>query len=383
MRVSGAWIDHADTQRVCKTLTDAGFQALFVGGCVRNALFGIAVTDIDLTTDATPEQVSELAGKSNLTVIPTGLIHGTVTVVSGDIVHEVTTFRRDVDTDGRRAVVEFSSSILEDAQRRDFTMNALYATPSGDVIDPLKGLDDLQQRKVRFINDPVERIREDYLRILRFFRFHALYGDESQGINRDGLAAIADNLNGLDHLSKERVGSEIKKLMMAKNPAPATAAMRAVGVLQRVLPAADDRFLSRLVHLEETIALPADAMRRLAILGGDNVSEKLRLSKAEAKKLGLLRDQIGSGQPAHELGYRFGKALALDVLVLRSAIFETDIDRAELADVETGSLSEFPVKALDLASNFQGPALGEKLRQLEKRWIDSKFSLARDELLND
>ena len=170
-RIKEAWVNDPDTQKVCAALTDGGAQALFVGGCVRNALLGVPVSDIDIATDARPERVVQLAEKAGIKAVPTGIDHGTVTLVSGGVPHEVTTFRRDVETDGRRAKIAYSDRVEEDAARRDFTMNALYARPDGTVLDPLGGLPDLRARRVRFIGRAEDRIREDYLRSLRFFRF--------------------------------------------------------------------------------------------------------------------------------------------------------------------------------------------------------------------
>ncbi len=218
MKITGEWLTNPHTQAVCHALENAGYQALFVGGCVRNALLGVPVGDIDIATDATPEVVTEIQTRAGFKVVPTGIDHGTVTVIAKGIPHELTTFRHDVETDGRRAVVAFSNNVADDARRRDFTMNALYADASGVVIDPLGGLGDLQAKHVRFIENADDRIREDYLRTLRFFRFHAWYGDPQGGLDQDGLAAIAQNLDGLDRLSHERVGAEMKKLLGAPGP---------------------------------------------------------------------------------------------------------------------------------------------------------------------
>ena len=214
------WVSNHGTQALCAALGLSGYSALFVGGCVRNALLGVPVSDIYIATDARPEKVSDIAEQAGFKVFPTGIDHGTVTVIAAGLHHEVTTFRRDVQTDGRRAVVAFSTDIAEDAARRDFTMNALYALPSGEVVDPLGGMADLQARLVRFVGDPHQRIREDYLRILRFFRFHAVYGDPSAGIDAEGLAACAELADGIADLSRERIGAEICKLLAAPNPAP-------------------------------------------------------------------------------------------------------------------------------------------------------------------
>ncbi len=244
------WLDDPATRAVCRALTGSGHQALFVGGCVRNALLGRPVADIDIATDATPEEVMALAGAAGLHPVPTGIAHGTVTVVAEGRPFEVTTFRRDVETFGRRAVVAYTRDIAEDAARRDFTMNALYAGPDGTVVDPLGGLPDLLARRVRFVGDPAARIAEDYLRILRFFRIHAWYGDPASGLDADGLAACAAAQAGLARLSRERVGAETAKLLAAADPAPAVAAMAAAGILARVLPGADATPLAALVHLE-------------------------------------------------------------------------------------------------------------------------------------
>ena len=206
-RIAAEWLGAA--RPVTAALEAAGHQALFVGGCVRNALIGRAVADIDLATDARPAAVIALAEAAGLRAVPTGIEHGTVTVLAGGRPFEVTTFRRDVETFGRRAVVAFTGEIAEDAARRDFTMNALYARADGEVIDPLGGLADLRAGRVRFVGDPGQRIAEDYLRILRFFRIHAWYGDPAGGMDPDGLAACAEAQDGLALISRERVGAEI------------------------------------------------------------------------------------------------------------------------------------------------------------------------------
>ena len=239
-KINADWLSSKVTQRVFSLLGDAGYAVYAVGGCVRNTLLDAPVHDIDLSTSARPEVVMKLAETAGLRAVPTGIEHGTVTVISGGEPYEITTFRRDVETDGRRAVVTFSDSIEEDALRRDFTMNALYADAAGVVHDPVVGLPDLEARRVRFIEDADQRIREDYLRSLRYFRFCAWYGDPTDGFDADALDAIARNLDGLATLSRERVGSEVLKLLAAPDPAPAIAIMRATGVLGQVLPGADD-----------------------------------------------------------------------------------------------------------------------------------------------
>ena len=378
MRVAGEWIENTATQAVCAALTSAGWQALFVGGCVRNAALGLAVNDIDIATDAVPETVTNLAENAGFKVVPTGIDHGTVTVIAGGMPHEVTTFRRDIETDGRRAVVAFTTALHDDAARRDFTMNALYARPDGTVVDPLGGLEDLLCRRLRFVGHPEDRIREDYLRILRFFRFTAIYGDPSLGMDADGLAACADLSAGIETLSAERIGAEMRKLLAAVDPAPAMAAMQMAGVLARVLPGGDACALAPLVHLEA--GAKPHWLRRLAVLGGDDVTDRWRLSRAESRDLGRIRDAFASMASPAVLGWRLGPDLAADAVLARAALLETQPPTGWRAELHRGASAHFPVKAADLPG-LSGAALGAQLKALEQRWCASDLTLTRAELL--
>ncbi|MCV6596149.1 MAG: CCA tRNA nucleotidyltransferase [Mangrovicoccus sp.] len=362
-------------------LTDAGHQALFVGGCVRNGLLGAPVSDLDISTDARPERVMELAKAAGLKPLPTGIDHGTVTVLANGRPYEITTFRRDVASDGRRAVVAFADRVEEDAARRDFTMNALYADPCGQVLDPLGGMADLRARHLRFIGDPDQRIAEDYLRILRFFRFTAWYGDPGLGIDAEGLAACAAGTDGLAHVSAERLGHEMRRLAAAPDPVPALAAMQASGVLGAVLPGAEAQALGPLVDLEETYGLAPQALRRLALLGGQDMAQRLRLSRAEARQMDLLRDCAAQMRGAAELAFRHGAQLAWDALVIRAAMTGTPLASDVVAQIAQGAAAEFPIKAADLMPALTGPALGKMLERLKADWIASGFALSRQELL--
>lgn len=379
MKISGPWIDHPKTQALCAALEAAGCRALFVGGCVRNAALGLAVADIDIATDARPETVSDIAQKAGFKVVPTGIDHGTVTVIAGGVPHEVTTFRRDVETDGRRARVAFSARLEEDAARRDFTMNALYATRDGRVIDPLGGLADLRARRLRFVGDADARIREDYLRILRFFRFHAIYGDPAGGIDAEGLAACARHATGIASLSGERIGAEMRKLLGAADPAPAVAAMQAAGVLAQVLPGGDARALPVLVHLEGE--RPPRWQRRLAVLGGADVTQAWRLSRVESRDFRHVRDALGDLSSSAVLGWRLGATLAEDAVLARAALLETPPPPGWQAEIARGAASVFPVKPADLMPALQGPALGLRLKQLEARWLAADLRLDKAALL--
>lgn len=379
-RIDADWLQADSTQSVLRLLNGAGHQAYAVGGCVRDSLLLMPVKDIDIATDAHPERVMELAAKARLHAIPTGIEHGTVTVVAKSVPHEVTTFRRDVETHGRRATVAFSDRIEDDARRRDFTMNALYADASGAVADPIGGMPDLRARRVRFIEDASTRIREDYLRSLRYFRFHAWYGDPSEGFDIDALDAIARETDGLALLSRERVGAELKRLLEAADPAPSVAGMRQTGVLASVLPGADDTALAALIELEFRTNTMPDAIRRLAVLGGADVAERLRLSRKEAARLSELRDNVGAGDAA-ALGYRLGADGARDVLLLTAATTGSNIGPDDLDKAGFGATQHFPLRAADLMPGIEGPALGRVMKRLENEWIDSGFRLARDELL--
>ncbi|NNK15740.1 MAG: CCA tRNA nucleotidyltransferase [Sulfitobacter sp.] len=378
-----SWLNDPGAAEVCTVIERAGYQIFFVGGCVRNAILGLADSDVDMSTNAHPDQVMEVAEAAGLKAVPTGIDHGTVTVVAHGTPFEITTFRHDVETDGRRAVVAFSDNMEDDARRRDFTMNALYATVKGCIIDPLGGLPDLLARRIRFIEDPEARIKEDYLRILRFFRFSAWYADPAEGFDADALAAISANTDGIETLSAERVGQEIVKLLSAPDPAPAVAGMRQTNVLNAVLPGADDRLLPVLVHLEERLSLEANWVNRLAILGGDEAATRFRLSKADTRRLGHLHDFGFAGPSLAEVAYRYGQEAAEGALLLRAALAEQMPDMAMLETIKSASTATIPVKAKDLLSDYEGPVLGAKLKEIEQKWIDSGFTLSRDALLRE
>ena len=373
--IDAEWLKTEATARVFEVLS--GYPTFAVGGCVRDTILGELVKDIDLATAARPDVVTDLAEEAGLKVVPTGIDHGTVTVISSGVSFEVTTFRRDVETDGRRAVVAFADSIEEDARRRDFTMNAIYADAEGQLHDPVSGLPDIANRYVRFIEDAAHRIREDYLRSLRFFRFNAWYGNPEGGFDNDALDAIARNLPGLETLSRERVGSEMVRLLSAPDPSRAVAAMRATGVLAAILPGADDTALGPLVYLEQSIEASADGLRRLAVIGG--AIETLRLSRADLSKVSTIQSNVGVA-PAI-VAYREGKEIGRDVVLATAAISGQPIEDSALQSVEKGAAAKFPISARDLMPEYQGKDLGDLLRSLEDQWIDSGFTLSREELM--
>ena len=337
---------------------------------------------MDIATSATPEEVVQLAGAAGLKPIPTGLEHGTITVVSNGEPHEVTTFRNDVDTDGRRATVAFSDNISDDAVRRDFTVNALYVEADGTLHDPLGGLPDIKARRIRFIEDAAQRIEEDYLRILRFFRFTAWYGDPSAGLDVEGLAACATHVDGISKLSKERLGAEMKKLLAAPDPAPALAAMAACGVLAQILPGADPQYIAPLVHLEQSAAISPSWQRRMIAMGGDSHAKRLRLSKAEGKRLKAVTAAMQSGESVKVMAYRFGVDAALDAKMNEAATLSSPLPEMLYEHIAEGAKATFPVKAADLIDRLGvGPHLGAELKRLENLWVNAEFKVGKKELL--
>lgn len=374
MRLRGGWAAAEPVQRVLALLTDAGFRALIVGGAVRNDLLGLPVADVDLATDATPDRVIALIEAAGLRAVPTGIVHGTVTAIASGQPFEITTFRRDVETFGRNATVAFSDNMAEDAQRRDFTMNALYATPQGVVLDPVGGLPDLAARRLRFVGDAPTRIAEDYLRILRLYRFWAQYGDPDPSTHAEALAAVRPQVAGLTQISRERIGAEMRKLLAARDPAPMLAEMADSGVLPLVLPGADPTRIAALVTAEAAAEIAPSFLRRLAALGGDDPVGALRLSRAEDRHLAAIR--AATGLACGAAAYRHGAEAATDATLVGGQALPHDWR----ASIDRAAAAQFPVKAADL-SPLAGAALGARLKTLEARWIDSGFTASRDDLL--
>ncbi|WP_424928776.1 CCA tRNA nucleotidyltransferase [Amaricoccus tamworthensis] len=381
-RVEGSWLTDPSTRRVCDAFSAAGARVLFVGGCVRNSLMGRPVTDVDMATDEVPERVMEIVSAAGLRAVPTGLDHGTVTVVSDGTGFEVTTFRRDEETTGRHARVAWSADLNEDAARRDFTMNALYATPDGEVLDPLGGMNDLRAGLVRFVGDADRRIAEDYLRILRFFRFYAWYGNPEGGLDADGLSACAAGTDGLAQLSRERVGAEISRLLAAADPGQAVAAMSTSGVLNAVLPGSLARFLPVLVEHERALGVEPRWLRRLAVLGqSPDWTDALRMSKADRRAFGAIGKALDAMYPPAVSGYYFGRDTALDAALIQGASLEMPLAPDLIAEIDRGASAKFPVRAADLDET--GAALGEALRLLEAKWVSSDFHATKAQLLSE
>jgi poly(A) polymerase len=389
-RVSGPWFNSKPLRKVFAAFAAANVEARVVGGAVRNALIDRPVSDIDIATTAEPENVIRLARKGGLGAHPTGIVHGTITVVADGVSFEVTTLRRDVETDGRHAVVAFTTSWEEDAKRRDFTINALYCGEDGTIYDPIGGLDDLRKRRVRFIGDAEARIREDYLRILRFFRFSADYGNGQ--LDPAGLAAVTALKDGLSRLAAERIRSEVLKLLAAPKAAEVVQTMHDNGILELVIPVSTDpECLARLPAIERALGQPPDAIAGLAALAvpdpsrAEIIAQRLRLSNAEAASLetaAIVDPALSPDAPeaaARVTLYRLGSDAfrrAVRVAWARSGASAADIAwrrRSLLADRWKAPPMPFTGSDVLAEGVAPGPAVGNVLKAFENWWLAHDF----------
>lgn len=385
------WWRGRTLQTILAALDRDGEEARVVGGAIRNALFGLAPGDIDIATTATPDVVTERITAAGFKVAKTGIEHGTVTAVANGRPFEITTLRTDVETFGRKATVRFGRDWRADAARRDFTMNALSADSQGQVHDYTGGLADLDARVVRFIGDPAQRIAEDYLRILRFFRFHAAYGEGEP--DRAGAAACIAARHGLSLLSRERVRMELLKLLVARGAAAVARTMTDGGIMQDVLGGvAYIVHLDAMIAIERALTLEADAVRRLAALSvwivedAERLSLRLRLSGAETKSLAVMADgwwrltRAQSETDARALLYATGTEGYRNRTLLAWARVRAGADDAAWSHLvhlpERWTPPAFPLKGADLIARgvAKGPALGKALRHAEAAWIASDFS---------
>jgi poly(A) polymerase len=386
-----AWLKAGALARLLGVLDVDGEEARVVGGAVRNALLEMPIAEIDVATTAVPDEVVKRVTAAGFKPVPTGIEHGTITVVIEKHPFEVTTLRRDVETYGRHAKVAFGRDWKVDAERRDFTINGLSATRDGTVYDYVGGLDDLAARRVRFIGDPAKRIAEDYLRILRFFRFHAAYGAGGHP-DADGLAACIAGRAGLDQLSRERVRMEMMKLLVAPHAVPTLIAMADSGLLLRVLGGVGYlAAFENMAKVEAAAGLAADPARRLGALAvavaedAERLWQKLRLTNVEHARLSSMGEgwraiaPAAGEQAARELLYRLKGELYTDRVLLawaRSQGSAHDQDWRALVNLpEHWTVPAFPLKAADFIARGveKGPALGAVLRAAEEAWIAAEF----------
>jgi len=384
------WMTASETQAIIAALSADGATVQFVGGCVRDALAGRPVKDVDIATADPPDRVLELLAVAGVKAIPTGIDHGTVTAVIPPAHFEITTLRIDTETDGRRARVEFSGDWDADAARRDFTINAIYCDPDGRLFDPTGGIADLRAKVVRFVGDPDARIKEDFLRILRFFRFTAFYGD--LGPAADGVAACRANAASLPSLSGERVAGEVLRLLESSNAATVLRVMEENEILQHILPE-----LNRLDRLAGLIAIDSDdpdPLRRLAAASATEQSalhglaDRLRLSNAERERLVAIAMHAGelsarlNARGRRQLLYRLGAQTVSDVIYLAWAEESTDPRawRNHLRSAASWNSPSLPVRGADVLELGvpHGPTVGLVLEEVENWWVQGDFKADRE-----
>ncbi len=394
-----------DTVRLFDALTAGGAAIRFVGGCVRDAILGRPVQDIDLATDADPSRVLELLGAKNIKAVPTGVDHGTITAIPDHRPFEITTLRNDVETDGRRAQVSFTKDWAVDAARRDFTINALSADPDGNIYDYVDGLADLRAGRVRFIGDPAERIAEDHLRILRFFRFQANYASGEP--DAAALDACHKASGKVDELSGERVWQELSRILKVPEPGKAFRLMEDARILRLLLPVgrSPDR-LQALAALEDMVGVPPEAIRRLTALiqpdrqEASQIATRLRLSRVETARLDELsasRGESSAGMPDLALRralYALGQDVFRDLILLDWAdqiARDPTVAISNIRDWKSTwdataawTVPLFPLTGEDViaAGAEEGPDIGEILAVVEEWWVDQAFRPGHDECLD-
>jgi poly(A) polymerase len=396
-----SWMNAARTKRVLDVLDSVRAGASrFVGGCVRNALLGEPIADIDIATQLSPDEVMNAAKAAGLTVVPTGIEHGTVSIIVEGEAFEITSLRRDVETDGRRAVVTFTQNWNEDAQRRDFRLNALYADRNGIIYDPTGGLQDVDDRRFVFVGSPEDRIREDYLRVLRMFRFEAWYGDGH--MDKAGLAASQDLKEGLTTLSVERVWVELKKILAAPDPREVMAVMSRLGILKILLDVNHPlRVLDAIIAQDVISGMAPDSLLRFVALadGGleriRTMAAKLKMSKAEAKRL------KGAVDPSskEDVLAAFSDLASAEkaIMALGVQAFEDQARLAAAGEIvppprdwtllskfaREWKQPDFPLNGGDLIllGYEPGPMLGDAMDKLKAHWITERFVPNKEELL--
>ena len=388
------WAEAPSTRRVLQALTAGGAEVRFVGGCVRDTLLGRPVDDIDLATDALPDAVMQGLERAGIKAIPTGIAHGTVSAVADDRLFEITTLRRDVETDGRHAKVAFGTDWLEDAARRDFTFNALSLSADGVLHDPFDGQADLQAGRVRFVGQAVQRVREDILRILRWFRFHAHYGRGEP--DPEALGACRGFAYRIPDLSGERVRYEMLRLLSADDPRASLELMSETDVIDAVLGrGANLALLKGLLDVERSGKAAKDPLLRLAALIGNDAKvapliKRLRLSNAEGSRLEAALRPAPAISPAADAAARRQLIYRTDAETIRDRVLLHWADAPEtggwaqwLAEIETFTPPQFPLEGRDVTALgvAEGPRIGTLLREVEEWWIARDFAPDRDACL--
>ena len=381
-KLKNNWLNQSSSQFLTKVFRDYGYQALFVGGCVRNSILNIPVVDIDMATDAFPEAIIKISKEHNIKFIPTGIEHGTITLIIDKIAYQITTFRSDITNDGRHAKVKFTTSLLLDASRRDLTINALYCDGYGQILDPLNALEDLNNNIIRFIGDSNKRITEDYLRILRFFRFQAIYGNKMLEIDSSALAACQEHKNKLATLSKERITSELHKLLLSDNPVRTMRKMIDTGVLNQIIKNCKISSFVSYIDAEKKYKIKINWLGRLLSLHGKNIEEVLTFSRQELKMIKYIKRSMEENASVFEFSYYNGTEYGIIYLLLQNGRKKIALSKKLINNVSLIMTKKFPVTAKDLMPKLKGKKLGDELKRLETQWIKSDFTLSKNQLLS-
>ena len=386
--------------KIFSLLNEKEDTARFVGGCVRDSIIGLKTNDIDIATKLNPEDVVKILGSESIKVIPTGIDHGTVSVFSKDFNFEITTLRSDISTDGRHAEVIFSDSWEEDSLRRDFTINSIYLKQNGELYDPHNGIQHLKDRKIIFIGNPDERINEDYLRILRFFRFNAFYGNNNLKLSSDSIKACTKNKNKIKKLSSERVQNEFFKILNSSDPYFIVSIMRKIEILDLLFEhKVETKIFKKLLLIEKENSFSKNHILRFASLALKNKKinannlQMFNFSKKERKELCLLTNQEFeihnklNKSDIKKILYSIDRKTLKDMAKLSWALSNNRVTNKNwknvLSQIDKVAIPIFPLKAKDILDYGleEGPIIGEILKTMEKDWIDSNFEQNKEDLL--
>lgn len=381
MRIKRFWQNDQFLVGLFKLFRDEGFQLYFVGGCVRDCILQRSPSDLDLATDATPTEMKEMFDREKIGFKPIGVEFGSLVVGPNRV--SITTFRKDIKAYGRKVEVCFATDLETDSSRRDFTINALYADYEGKVHDPRGGLKDLEKKRVRFIGDPVNRINEDYLRILRFFRFSALYGDPARGCDSEGLTAIRKfQAEKLGLLSGFRIRSEIFRILSIRPLYWCLKEWENTPSWHWFFPEGQALKHEKLEQMERAHQFKPNPITSLAVLNINTENCKLDLTRVERLKLDILLQYSKDNECSlEELAYHFGKGTTEDIILIRAILGNEGIPSDFRSRVDFAARQEFPVKAKDLGTRYEGKELGDKLKELQKVWISSGFEISKPALL--
>ena len=386
--------------KIFSLLNEKEDTARFVGGCVRDSIIGLKTNDIDIATKLNPEDVVKILGSESIKVVPTGIDHGTVSVFSKDFNFEITTLRSDISTDGRHAEVIFSDSWEEDSLRRDFTINSIYLKQNGELYDPHNGIQNLKDKKIIFIGNPDERINEDYLRILRFFRFNAFYGNNNLKLSSDSIKACIKNKNKIKKLSSERVQNEFFKILNSSDPYFIVSIMRKIEILDLLFEhKVETKIFKKLLLIEKENSFSKNHILRFASLAlknkkiNSNNLQMFNFSKKERKELCLLTNQEFeihnklNKSDIKKILYSIDRKTLKDMAKLSWALSNNRVTNKNwknvLSQIDKVEIPIFPLKAKDILDYGleEGPIIGEILKTVEQDWIDSNFEHNKEDLL--